>query len=111
MSDDLSPAFAALDDAVVALEKLEKTCCVPGRSPRMAELGTTIGSARTALGSLVSGGPPATVTDALEDAGGQVGRLQVGCCAENRLPLYARILHDLTTVQLTLDRVRGGMDH
>ncbi len=109
MDDVLTPAFDALDDGVAALAKLDKTCCVPGRSPRMAELGTTIAAARTALESFRDGGEAAPVTAALEDAGGQVGRLQIGCCAENRL--YARILTDLTTVQLTIDRARGGMDH
>jgi hypothetical protein len=111
MDETLAPAFDALDDGVEALTKLEKTCCVPGRSPRMAELGATISSARSALEAFRDGDSSEPVTDALEDAGGQVGRLQIGCCAENRLPLYARILNDLTTVQLTMDRARGGMDH
>jgi hypothetical protein len=111
MDEALSPAFDALDDGVVALAKLDTTCCVPGRSPRMEELGETIAAARTALEAYRDGGDPDTVTATLEDAGGQVGRLQIGCCAENRLPLYSRILTDLTTVQLTLDRSRGGMDH
>ena len=36
----------------------------------------------------------------LEDAGAQVGRLQIGCCAPNRMPLYAGVLEDLTRARL-----------
>jgi len=43
----------------------------------------------------------------LEDAGAQVGRLQVGCCAPNRLPLYAELLEELTTAQLEVNRSIG----
>ncbi len=43
----------------------------------------------------------------LEDAGAQVGRLQVGCCAPNRIPLYARVLEGLTTAQLAVNQALG----
>ena len=43
----------------------------------------------------------------LEDAGSQVGGLQVGCCTPKRLPLYTRILHDLTTAQLAINEATG----
>lgn len=107
---DLQPAYAALDDGMAALTKLDKTCCVPGRSPRMAALSEAIGAARAALDTHTAGGDAGAVTAALEAAGAQVGSLQIGCCAPSRLPLYSRILEDLTTVQLTIDRAQGH-DH
>ena len=38
----------------------------------------------------------------LEDVGGQLGRLQVGCCAPARMPLYADALKHLATLQLNI---------
>lgn len=38
----------------------------------------------------------------MEDAGSQVGRLQVGCCAPSRMPLYAEMLEELTKAQRTV---------
>jgi hypothetical protein len=110
IDDRLAPAHAALDDGVAALMKLEKTCCVPGRSPSMAALAATISTARSALESFAAGGEAEPVTEALLDAGARVGRLQIGCCAPDRLPLYNRILESLTLAQLTVDRTRAG-DH
>ena len=77
----------------------------------MAELRATIEAAGTALEEWSTGGPAEEVTRELENAGAQVGRLQIGCCAPTRLPLYSRILLDLTNVQLTLDRSQGDMSH
>jgi hypothetical protein len=100
---NLTTAFDALSDGGTALASLETTCCVPDRSPSMQRLADTLQAARDALETFAAaGGSPAAVTAHLEDAGAQVGRLQVGCCAPSRMPLYARILQDLTTVQLSL---------
>lgn len=69
----------------------------------MAALGDRLETVRAA----VAGDPadrPAAVTATLEEAGGMIGALQVGCCAPDRLPLYARMLAGLTTVQLELGR-------
>lgn len=108
IGSELAAAREALADATVALSKLEKTCCLPERSPRMAALAEVIDAASRRVDAFGTGaGSAQSVTDTLEEAGGQVGRLQIGCCAPNRLPLYSRILEDLTTVQLTLDRIRG----
>jgi len=104
----LTPAFDALDDCEAALSKLDAGCCEPGRSPRMRALLHTLTEARAGL--LRMDDDPAAADVALvhlEDAGAQVGRLQVGCCTPDRLPLYAGLLEGLTTVQLTLNRVRG----
>jgi len=103
---DFEPARAALSDCGVALVKLEKTCCTPDRSPCIQELGDTL---RNAAATLDAADPSTTgiVLATLEDAGAQVGRLQVGCCAPNRIPLYARILEGLTTAQLAVNRALG----
>ena len=65
----------------------------------MASLESTI---RSALGSASDA---VALVELLEDAGAQVGRLQVGCCALARLPLYAELLEALTRARLA-----GGPD-
>jgi hypothetical protein len=104
--DDLVPALAALDDCGAALRDLDAGCCEPGRSPRMQSLADTLDEARAGLQH--SPADPDTTLALLEDAGGQIGRLQVGCCAPNRLPLYERMLAGLTTAQIAVNRARGG---
>jgi hypothetical protein len=89
---------AALADAYTALDELEANCCVPNRSPRMAALRATLDRAGGALGE-VSAATGRDLISILEDAGSQIGSLQVACCAPARLPLYTRMLSDLTTVQ------------
>jgi len=74
----------------------------------MKALGKTLGSARKGLAAGVADPDAAEqVLTLLEDAGAQVGRLQVGCCAPKRLPLYAEILEELTTAQLTINSEIG----
>ncbi len=105
---DLQGAFDALDDCREALAKLDALCCEPGRSPSMAALGATVASARSTIEGIVA--DPGIVDEALgrlEDAGAQVGRLQVGCCAPARLPLYARLLEGLTKAQLVVNAAVG----
>ncbi len=107
--ESLTAAFAALDDCDAAFHKLDATCCDPGRSPRMMVLGRTMVAARESLGRVVDDpGAAGAVAAFIEEAGAQVGRLQVGCCAPNRLPLYTQILGGLTTAQLTLDKALGA---
>ena len=53
-------------------------------------------------------GAAGEATAFLEEAGAQIGRLQVTCCTPKRLPLYTRILTGLTTIHLTLDQARGA---
>jgi hypothetical protein len=104
----LDTALTALDACQAALEKLDKLCCEPGRSPRMKALGATLDAARSGLERI--GKDPAeagTTLTALEDAGAQIGRLQVGCCAPSRLPLYATFLEGLTTAQRTINAELG----
>jgi hypothetical protein len=108
-SDGFSAAFDALASASSALEKLDAGCCEPGRSPRMKALSETLGSVRFGVerSQTAHSAMDATI-EALEDAGAQIGHLQIGCCAPSRLPLYAQILENLTTVQLVLNRARGA---
>ncbi len=74
----------------------------------MDALGATFDRARAGIEQL-TGDPSAAaaVLASVEEAGGQVGALQVGCCAPNRLPLYADILRELTNVQLAVNRSLG----
>jgi hypothetical protein len=87
-------ATPLLDDALATVDKLDRLCCEPGRSPRMAALRETIVRARATDVS------PDVFVELLEDAGSQVGSLQVGCCAPGRLPLYADVLEALTRARL-----------
>ena len=106
--EQLRAADLALDDCAVALEQLEARCCDPGRSPRMAAPGETLAAARRHLGDLATGDDASrSALAGLEDAGAQVGRLQVGCCAPNRLPLYADLLEGLTRAQLAINASLG----
>jgi hypothetical protein len=103
---DLSRARTALRDAHEALDVLEAGCCVPTRSPRMADLRETLNRAEAELEAAQHETGPAVIAT-LEHAGAQIGSLQVACCAPARLPLYTRILADLTTAQRT---VTAGFD-
>ena len=111
MNDPTVPIMSvadALDSCDAALIKLNKTCCDPGRSPQMIELAETLGEARRRLDDVPSNPGLANQAIAhLESAGAQVGRLQVGCCAPNRMPLYVTILAALTQAQLRLNASLG----
>jgi hypothetical protein len=101
-------ALSALDTCDAALRKLDLRCCEPGRSPSMKRLATTLSHARDDAAAAGHDAERATLAiDHLEDAGAQVGRLQVGCCAPNRLPLYVELLEGLTTAQLDLRSAIG----
>lgn len=104
---DLSDAEKHLDACAAALKKLDAACCEPGRSPRMKQLGETIGLAKESLPDIIDEDGAAPVLTWLEDAGAMVGRLQVGCCAEDRLPLYEKLLAGLTGAQLAVNRALG----
>ena len=95
MSD---PVSAALDSAMSAVDELDRRCCEPGRSPRLAALGDKLIEIRRVAGGSNEVGPDAVLA-LLEEAGAMVGALQVGCCAPNRLPLYASVLEQLNVLQ------------
>jgi hypothetical protein len=67
----------------------------------MRALGSTLRSARGDLAAIEPGNAEATakLIAQLEDAGGQIGSLQIDCCAPSRLPLYAEMLAKLNEVQ------------
>ncbi|HSJ34714.1 MAG TPA: hypothetical protein VLB85_06625 [Acidimicrobiia bacterium] len=109
MTDDpMRAAERALDDADETVRRLHAACCEPGRSPAMEALAADLVLARERLHSVaVDAGTADDLISGLEEAGARVGHLQVGCCAPGRLPLYARLLEDLTKVQLTVNRHLG----
>lgn len=91
----------ALDTAESTLADLDRRCCDGGRSPRLEALATKLAEVRRAVeGSGATA--PTELLPLLEEAGAMVGALQVGCCAPNRLPLYARLLEQLNVLQQRL---------
>lgn len=91
---------AVLDGADRTLAKLEKLCCEPGRSPAMAEVADDLAAVRSAVGVFDGDASQAdSIVERLEQAGSRIGRLQVGCCAPARMPLYADLLAALTDLQ------------
>ena len=102
---NLNPALAALDTCDTTLDKLDKLCCNAERSPRMAQLAETVADARRGLVGVEDDPTQAAgVLAHLEDAGAQIGKLQVSCCAPARMPLYATFLENLTQAQLSLKK-------
>ena len=110
MTDPLAAVREALDDSEIALKKLTLMCCEPGRSPRMAALAETLDRARGHVEQGITTETAERTISTLEDAGAQLGWLQVGCCAPSRLPLYVRMLRNLTKVQLGINESLGR-DH
>jgi hypothetical protein len=103
--DGLAAAFVALDAADSAVVELHEGCCQPLRSPRIEALAATLARARAALGAIDGDGRRAIrVIDVLEDAGAQLGHLQVACCTPARMKLYSDTLASLSRVQRTLTR-------
>lgn len=103
--DEFTSARASLDEADEAVQQLHEKCCQPLRSPRMEALAATLGAARTRLDELdASTATAAEVIDVIEDAGSQIGRLQVTCCAPARNVLYSSTLQNLADVQRLLKR-------
>jgi len=103
--DGLEAALASLDAADAAVEELHEGCCQPLRSPRIEALANTLTRARVALDGVDGDGERAIgVIGLLEDAGSQLGHLQVACCTPARMKLYADTLASLSRVQRTLTR-------
>ncbi len=109
MTTSLDPVFALLDDCDEAVVELESRCCEPGRSPRMVALADTLAAARSRLAEMREdpAAAPAVIAT-LENAGSQIGWLQIGCCAPSRLPLYERLLKNLMSVQREVTKHAGG---
>ncbi|MCO6503085.1 MAG: hypothetical protein J5I28_08370 [Acidimicrobiales bacterium] len=101
----LDSAYAALDAADDAVRELHEGCCQPLRSPRMETLAGTLRVARDRLEALADADSATAVRDALEDAGAQLGFLQVACCAPDRTPLYTETLDNLAKIQRVVSRI------
>lgn len=106
-TDENAEVLASLAETERLVTRLEKMCCAPGRSPSMQRLADTLAQARTTLEAQDSTVPVEETIGILEDAGAQLGRLQVGCCAPARMPLYAGALDKLTDMQLSIKRSAG----
>lgn len=101
----VEPVARALDTAQSTLDELDRRCCDVGRSPRLAAVAATLTELRQVADR--PGEPDGeTASELLEEAGAMVGALQVGCCAPNRLPLYASLLEQLNVLQRHLAPMR-----
>ena len=104
----LQAATEALDECDVALVKLEKTCCMPERSPSMEKLANGFDAIRAALPNAMQSDEGADGTVEIpEHVGAQVGHLQVTCCAPSRARHYATILESLMNTQRAVAAARG----
>lgn len=102
---------AELERAEDVVRELHADCCQPLRSPRMETLSDTLGKARRALGDLNGDRDGAgEVIAFLEDAGAQLGYLQVACCTPVRTKLYTSALESLGKTQRLIKRVLD-LDH
>lgn len=109
--ETLETALVALDAADATVGELHAECCQPLRSPRMEALAGTLGRARVALGEVGTDEERAVeVIALLEDAGAQLGHLQVACCTPSRMKLYADTLASLSRIQRVLTR-EFALDH
>ncbi|CAN5869263.1 hypothetical protein BH23ACT4_BH23ACT4_16330 [soil metagenome] len=102
--DELRKTEALVDD-------LHSGCCEPLRSPRMESLAATLRSAQSELGEL-DRKPDAAgrVVPLLEEAGAQLGYLQVACCSPTRTKLYTEALERLNRTQRLVKRTHD-MEH
>lgn len=111
MSDSDHPTKIVLEALTIADEmvvSLHEKCCQPLRSPRMENLAETLDSARERIDQVEAHRSVATeVIEILEDAGSQLGNLQVGCCAPGRMELYATALEQLSKAQQTIKRTHS----
>ena len=98
----LEEARVLLEACEHLVERLHKMCCEPGRSPRMEAIISALDAARAQTASIRSIDDAGVVIGMLEDIGGQIGHLQVACCTEARMPLYADALANLTATQINI---------
>lgn len=98
-------AFASLDIADQAVRELHENCCQPLKSPRMETLTSTLTTVRAQLADAAHDPEVAgEVVGLLQEAGAQLGHLQVDCCAPARMKLYATTLENLSKIQRLLKR-------
>lgn len=87
--------------------RLHKMCCEPDRSPRMQRIEDALDSARSHVSDRMTHASATAALAILTDVGAQIGRLQVECCTEARLPLYAEALEHLTRTQIGINAQLG----
>lgn len=95
----LADARSAIAQCETVVGRLHKMCCDPERSPRMAAIEEALIEVRRDLDAADDGSLDRALRCA-EEVGAAIGRLQVGCCAPLRMPLYAEALTHLNTIQL-----------
>ncbi len=108
MSDALATARQALAACDAVVDRLHELCCEPDRSPRMIAIKESIETVRIELDA--SADDPEAVDRALaelSDIGSRIGWLQIGCCTQARMPLYADALTHLNTAQLSITAEAG----
>ncbi len=101
-----------LDRSDAVLAELHELCCEPNRSPRMQALQGTLTEVRKRIDAL-DGDPAAerAIVDLLADAGAEIGRLQIECCAPARMPLYAELMAGLSRTQRIVRSENAEMEH
>ena len=104
-NEELQRARDQLDRCELVVEKLHALCCEPDRSPRMEQILTDIDRARRQIDDRE---PAVDVIATLERIGAQVGHLQIACCTDVRMPLYAETLSGLATTQIHISRSIGA---
>ena len=105
---DVMNVTDALDTCDAAVTKLHKMCCEPDRSPRLLAVSDTLVGVRASVAEAEH--DPSVIEPTLaelQELGGQIGQLQVACCAPARMPHYARLLEGFTTIQIALNQMRG----
>jgi len=102
----LADARLAITQCETVVGRLHKMCCDPERSPRMAAIEEALTAVRRDLDADDQGALDRAVRRA-EEVGAAIGRLQVGCCAPLRMPLYAEALTLLNTIQIGVSKELG----
>lgn len=111
-NDKLDSAYQSLDQADETVRQLHDACCQPNRSPRMEALAATLQSARSELARIEENHEAGEAAlRILENAGSQLGWLQVGCCAPGRMSLYAQTLESLSKAQRIITRALDSGGH
>lgn len=102
-----SEATRYLAECKRIVDRLHKMCCEPDRSPRMQAILSDIEKAQDAAADATNPESALGIIDGLERIGSQIGHLQVACCTEARMPLYAEALRTLTATQITINGTLG----
>jgi hypothetical protein len=110
-NERFAASLAELERAAEVVAELHAGCCEPLRSPRMETLVATLRRAFGSLGELDDDSDAAgRVVALLEDAGAQLGYLQVACCTPARTKLYGEALDRLGKTQRLIKRTLD-LDH